>query len=160
MHDKDFQATTEYIKEISQKFNAAITHDVKHHYELRRSLLGCNFYHKNFVVRSLCRVKMYYCGMFKGASLVVVLIVLVSASYPLVRKAFYTYQEQNNNMIVKEVNAKNLDQEYVQQLYTYGYLTFDHENTQGSRVYKARVQDKEINVFDNKPYTINMVVAR
>lgn len=159
MHDKDFQATTEYIKEVNNKLEQKMGGSTEHHYALRRSLLGCDYYHANPAKRIFCRIKMCTKGVNSFLCVSTAMVIIVGTSLVMV------YDKKNHNVSivpavqVQEFNSEDFDAEYMQNLYTFGYLRFDKEEDDGCRVYKGTLEDEEVIVYDHQPYEIDLVVS-
>ena len=159
MFDKDFQATTEYIKNVNEKLDNSLRsqkHE-KHHYKLRRCLLSCDFYHENKVKRAFCRIMMNKdCIMRAGAAIFMVTVLGVTTVWFVQGQRVDLLQTPQ---AMYTVESTEYSTEFLQSLYTYGYLKYSHELDDGCRVYKASINNKEVEVLDHVPYEIDMVVS-
>jgi len=158
MRDNDFQATTEYIKTVNQSLNEAMKVPTKHHYQLRRCLLKCDYYHQNKVKRFFCRLAMNSCIVFRSGMLLLIIgggIIIHYHTKPI--DAVSNFSPVTAHTV--EVKSDAYEPEYLQDLYEYGYLKYSHEMDTGCRVYTALIENQPVTIYDHKPYEINLVMA-
>lgn len=157
MFDKDFQATTEYIKNVNDKLDNSLREDTRHHYKLRRRLLSCDFYHENPVKRMACRTMMNKdCIMRAGATVFMVSVLTLTTVWFIQGERADLLKQPQKQYTVESTQYST---DFLQGLYTYGYLKYSHEMEDGCRVYKASIEDKEVEIMDHKPYEIDLVVS-
>ena len=159
MLEKNYQSLDKQLKNLADSIEDITDADLGHQHELRRGLLNSVYYSNNFAIR-------WYYRLFSFSKRFIVMstgmgvIVLCVVTYNIYDKHASVAKEVSGpTPYVKTVEASEIDPEYLQDLYKYGYVSYSHENPDGCRVYKAVQGEKELEITDDKPYIIDVVLA-
>ena len=156
MSKKNSHCVEEQLQSVAKDLDSLVTIDYCHNQELRRCLLNSSYFSAHCVVRWYSRL----------SSLPKKMIVM-STGVGVVAISLFVFSAYNNddliasdtNPYIATVNAQEFPEEYLQEMYKYGYLSYSHDNPDGCRVYKARYNGEVMMLHDDKPYIINTVLA-
>lgn len=159
MQNNISQTTEKYLIKVAQKVNNEMPTNPQHQHALRRSLLDCGHYNDGIFSRYFFRFMMYKKELIKAIAtstgIVVVIMIVVPTAIGYTQNGPFTKKPK----YVAQVKTIDLPEEYLQELYKYGYLRFSHKDENGNNIYYAEAKKGVIEVKDESPYKIDLVVA-